>query len=442
MPEPSRYLGPIRLAPGVLRRHACAYLFAAFVSIGLFTYLATLTPYLLEVNLRVPTGEQGVVTGNLQFWQEILMLGLIGFWGAMSDRLGRRPVYVAGFFVLAVAYLLYPTAGSVPELTAYRLVFGIALAALTAMLSAVAADYAHEDSRGKLTGFSFLLNGIGAVLSFVFLSRLPAVFAAQGADPATAGQYAYWTVAGVALLAAVVMLGLRPGRPEQVRERPSVALLLRDGVRAAGNPRIGLSYLGAFAARADMAAISLFLTLWIVQSGTSQGLSPEDAAARSGMVIGLALGASMLCSPLLGIVADRVNRLTLFCGGFLVAAIGYGWVGSLDDILAPAAIPALLCMGIGQSCTVLTSSVLLAQESPPGIRGAVFGLQNFCGAVGILALSAGGGWLYDTIGPQAPIIAIAIANGVVGAAAILLRSRELRAGAGTRLRDGVAVRAD
>ena len=105
MPEPSRYLGPIRLAPGVLRRHACAYLFAAFVSIGLFTYLATLTPYLLQVNLRVPVGEQGVVTGNLQFWQEILMLGLIGFWGAMSDRLGRRPVYLAGFSVLAVAYL-------------------------------------------------------------------------------------------------------------------------------------------------------------------------------------------------------------------------------------------------------------------------------------------------------------------------------------------------
>ncbi len=422
MPERSCYLGPIRLAPGVRRRHACAYLFAAFVSIGLFTYLATLTPYLLEVNLGVPAGQQGVVTGNLQFWQEILMLGLIGFWGAMSDRFGRRPVYVAGFFVLAVAYLLYPTASSVPELTAYRLVFGVALAALTAMLSAVAADYAHEDSRGKLTGFSFLLNGIGAVLSFVFLSRLPAVFAAQGADPAAAGRYAYWTVAGIALLAAVLMFGLRPGRPEQVRDRTSVKLLLRDGVRAARNPRISLSYLGAFAARADMAAISLFLTLWIVQAGTSRGLSPEDAAARSGMVIGLALGASMLCSPLLGIVADRVNRLTLFCGGFLLAAIGYGWVGSLDDILAPAAIPALLLMGIGQSCTVLTSSVLLAQECPAGIRGAVFGLQNFCGAVGILALSAGGGWLYDTIGPQAPIISIAVANGLVGVTAVLLRS--------------------
>ena len=422
MNEPVQRLGPIRLAPGVRRGHVCAYLFAAFVSIGLFTYLATLTPYILAVHLRIPAGSQGVVTGTLQVWQEVVMLGLLGFWGAMSDRLGRRPVYVAGFLVLALAYGLYPMAGSINELTAYRLVFGVALAALTAMLAAVVADYADEDSRGKLTGFSYLLNGIGAVLSFVLLSRLPGVFAAQGADPVQAGRYTYWTVAGIALLAAGVMLGLKPGRPVQVRDRPSVGLLLRDGVLAARNPRISLSYLGAFAARADMAVISLFLTLWIVQAATSSGATPGEAAARAGIVVGMALGASMLCSPVIGIVADRVSRLTLFCYGFLLAALGYGWVGSLDDILAPAAIPALLCLGIGQSCTVLSSSVLLAQECPAGIRGAVFGVQNFCGAIGILALSAGGGWLYDTIGPQAPIMTIAVANGLVCACAFVLRA--------------------
>jgi MFS family permease len=406
-----------------------AYLFAAFVSIGLFTYLATLTPYLLDVNLRVPAGQQGGVSGTLQFWQEIVMLAILGFWGAMSDRFGRRPVYVAGFLLLAVAYVLYPLAGSIGELTGYRLLFGVALAALTSMLSAVAADYAHEDSRGKLTGFSFLLNGVGAVLFFVVLSKLPGVFAARGADPLQAGRFAYWCIAGVALLAGLVMLGLKPGRPDQVRDRPSVTLLLGDGVKAARNPRIALSYLGAFAARADMAVISLFITLWIVQAATASGSSPDEAAARAGMVVGMALAASMLWAPVFGIIADRINRLTLLCIGFLLAAIGYGWVATLDDILSPMAIPALLCLGIGQSSTVLSSSVLLAQEAPAGIRGAVFGLQNFCGAVGILVLSVGGGWLYDAVGPHAPVIAIALANGLVCVSASVVRRRELLAGA-------------
>ncbi|MBL8201061.1 MAG: hypothetical protein JNK40_08835 [Chromatiales bacterium] len=48
---------------------------------------------------------------------------------------------------------------------------------------------------------------------------------------------------------------------------------------------------------------------------------------------------------------------------------------------------------------MLTCFVRLAQEAPVGIRGAVFGLRNFCGAVGILALSAGGAWRYDAVGP-------------------------------------------
>ncbi|MEZ5564640.1 MAG: MFS transporter [Gammaproteobacteria bacterium] len=428
----SHRLGPIRLAPGVRPRHALAYLFAAFISIGLFTYLTTLTPYLLEVNLGLPKDEQGTVSGNLQFWQEILALGVIGWWGAVSDRLGRRPVYVLGFILLALAYVLYPTAESVLELTAYRLVFGLALAALSAMLAAVLADYAHEDSRGKLTGLAFLLNGIGAVLFFVFLTRLPAfyaapnIFSASGADALRAGHYAYWTIACLALLAAIVMLGLKPGPPVAVRKGATVVELLRDGLAAARNPRIAVSYVGAFAARADMAVISLFLALWIVQAATSASASPDEAVGRAGMITGMALVASMIWAPIFGLIADRIDRLTLLCIGFLLAAIGYGWVASLDDILAPAAIPALLCLGIGQSSTILSSSVLLAQEAEADIRGSVFGLQTLFGAVGILALSAGGGVLFDKLGPHAPVVAISAANGLVFLLAVVIRVREVR----------------
>ncbi len=423
-------LGPIKLAPGVLPRHALAYLFAAFISIGLFTYLTTLTPYLLEVNLGLPKDQQGTVSGNLQFWQEIVALAVIGWWGAVSDRVGRRIVYIAGFVLLALAYVLYPTADTVLGLTIYRLVYGLALAALSAVLAAVLADYAHDDSRGLFTGFAFLLNGIGAVLFFVVLTRLPqyysgsTIFSAAGADPLHAGRYAYWTIAGIALLGAVVMLGLKPGVPGAVRKGATLVELLRDGLAAARNRRIAVSYIGAFAARADMAVVSLFLTLWIVQAATGSAATADQAVAKAGMITGLALTASMLWAPVFGLIGDRIDRLTLLCIGYLLAAIGYGWVASLDDILAPAAIPALVCLGIGQSSTILSSSVLLAHEAPAAIRGSVFGLQTLCGAVGILALSAGGGLLYDRIGPHAPIVAVSVANGVVLLIAAVIRLRE------------------
>ncbi|MCE7903126.1 MAG: MFS transporter [Gammaproteobacteria bacterium PRO9] len=385
----------------MLPRHALAYLFAAFISIGLFAYLTTLTPYLLEVNLGLPKNQQGTVSGNLQFWQEIVMLALIGWWGAVSDRVG---------------------------------VYGVALAALSGVLASVLADYAHDDSRGLFTGISLLLNGVGAVLFFMVLTRLPDFyanshwFAARGADSLHAGRYAYWTVAGIALLAACVMLGLKPGPPDAVRKSATLVELLRDGLAAGRKPRIAVSYIGAFAARADMAVINLFITLWIVQAATSTGVTPEQAIAKAGMITGLALAASMLWSPLFGLIADRIDRLTLLCVGYLLAAVGYGWVAALDDILSPAAIPALVCLGIGQSSTILSSSVLLAQEAPGDIRGSIFGLQTLCGAVGILALSAGGGLLFDRLGPHAPIVAVSVANGMVLliAAGIRLRERQSR----------------
>jgi hypothetical protein len=51
-------------------------------------------------------------------------------------------------------------------------------------------------------------------------------------------------------------------------------------------------------------------------------------------------------------------------------------------------------------------------------------MQSFCGAVGILAISWGGGQLFDLVAPGAPFIAVATANACVFAAALMLRARE------------------
>ena len=135
-----------------------------------------------------------------------------------------------------------------------------------------------------------------------------------------------------------------------------------------------------------------------------------EATARAGMVAGLAQLAAV---PVFGIIGDRVDKLTLLILEFLISTVGYSWVASLDDVLSPMALPALFCMGMGLSGAQLGSTVLLAQEAPVQIRGSANGLQSFCGGIGILALSAGGGRLYDAFGPQAPFMAVAIANGAV-----------------------------
>ncbi len=124
------HFGPNRFTPGVSPRHVICFLFAALISIGVFTYLVALTPYVLSVNLGLPESEHGRVIGDLQFWQEIVVITTIGRWGAMSDRLGRRTAYI-GFPADGGCLRIYAFATSLPQLFAYRMVFALAVAATT-----------------------------------------------------------------------------------------------------------------------------------------------------------------------------------------------------------------------------------------------------------------------------------------------------------------------
>lgn len=426
MNNAQKSFGPIGLAPGVVARHVLAFLFASFISIGLFTYFSALTPYVLQVNLGLPEAEHGRVSGTLQFWQEIVLLATIGVWGALSDRIGRRAVYIAGFVLMGVGYALYAFATSIGELLVYRMILGAGIAATAAMLTTIIGDYPVESSRGKLTGFSFFLNGVGSVIFFLGLTKLPLLYENNGADHLWAGRYAYLTVAALSGLAALIMIALKPGRPDVHAPKLPLTQLIRDGLIAGRQPKIALCYASAFAARADMVVITLFITLWAAQSGTMTGMSAPEAAAKGGMVVGVAMAAALVWSPIFGFIGDRFDRVTLLIGAFVLAVLGYGWVGSIDDPTALSAIPALVLLGVGQSSTVLASTLLLGQEAPQEIRGSVFGLQAFFGAVGILAISAGGGQLFDRVGPQSPFAAMAIANGVVLMWAIAVRGLDKR----------------
>jgi MFS family permease len=404
-------LGPVRLMPGVTRGHTLSYLWAAFVSIGIFTYATSLQPYLLEVNIGVPPAERGVVSGNLQFWQEVVALVMVGLFGAWSDRVGRRMVYVIGFLIAALAYAAFPFANDLGQLMIYRLIFAVGIAALSGMLATVLADYPVNADRGKLTGMSFFLNAVGALIFFTVLSRLPQIFQDAGFTEVGAGRASYLTVAAICFVSAIVMLGLKPGRPDQVTKREPLLTLLRQGLAAGRQPRIALAYAASFAARADLVIVALFLSLWVQTAAIADGYSAAEATSKQGALFGIVQGSALLWAPFFGWLADKINRVTLVIIATVLSIAGYGWMGFTPDPAASAAaFGAAAMLGIGQASGILASQVLIGQEAPGPIRGAVIGMVGFFGAIGILLISKVGGFAFDAWRPGAPFIIMAIAN--------------------------------
>jgi MFS family permease len=272
-------LGPVWLQPGVTRRNALTYFYAAFSTIGMLSFMSFMQPYVINENLQIPTAAQGGVTAMLHFSYEFVLLLLIAPVGALSDKLGRRTIYRLGFLWVGVALAIFPLAQNIAQLVIARMFFGVGAAMITAMLATVMADYPQEKSRGKMVAFAGMANGAGAVAMILTLSRLPVWFADMGYSTLMSGRFTYWVAASLCVVTAIIVgRGLQVGKPGLPQERQPIGKLLKEGVQAARqNPRIAVACVAAFVARGDVVMIATYLSLWANQAALAEGLSLEQA---------------------------------------------------------------------------------------------------------------------------------------------------------------------
>ncbi|HEY1075807.1 MAG TPA: MFS transporter, partial [Fontimonas sp.] len=421
-----RFLG-LDLQQGIGRVHLSHFLIASFAAIMLSSFLPQMQAFLFSEFLQLPQERHGRVSGMLNFWQEIVIIAVVAVVGPLSDRWGRKPLMAGGFLLMALGIALHPQASSVAELLAYRCVFAVGVAAVIVIMVTLLADYVADRSRGKAAGYQGVMNGLGAVVAVFLLLRLPALFQKNGSTAIEAGTDTYYLVAGIAAVAGLMMLfGLKSGRPQAaVEARLPFMQGLRAGYSAARDPRIALAYGASFIARGNLAIVGTFLALWGANHGTTElGLERAAALAKAGMLVGMAQGVALLGAPIFGILADKLDRVKALAIALLVSGLGYSSTFFVHDPFGGLMMVSAMLIGLGEVGCIITSGVLISQQSPEHNRGAIIGTFNLSGAVGILVASVAGGWLFDHWREPGPFVVFGLLALAMMVWALLLTRRE------------------
>jgi EmrB/QacA subfamily drug resistance transporter len=187
--------------------------------------------FLITQEFQFARGYSPISTGVrlLPFFATPMIVSPIA--GALSDRIGRRPIMLTGLALQAVGYAWVAARSSLStswvEIVIGLLIAGVGISMAlptvpTAVLSAVT-----EHEMGKASGVNYMAQRFGAVFSIAIAS---AVFAAHGhlGNPAavTAGfRPALWSCVIFAVLAALTALAIT-ARPSKARTDTTAADVL------------------------------------------------------------------------------------------------------------------------------------------------------------------------------------------------------------------------
>ena len=296
--------------------------------------------------------------------------------GALSDRIGRKPVIIGGLLIFALGSLIAAMADSV-----WMLIVGRALQGAGAIASAIMAlvtDLTREQHRMKAMAFI----GASIGMSFSLALVLGPWLAGLG------GLELIFGLTGVLALAGVVVTMTLIPSPPPLPHRDSSAVWSEVLVQAR-NPALWPLNSGIFLLHALMVAVFVAIPLQLQQLGL-------DAGQHSWLYLPVLLIAFVLMVPFIIIAEKKKQMKSVVMTGALIIAASLMLMALASSLWHWVA--ALLLYFWGFNLMEASLPSWLSKVAPAGAKGSAMGIYSSLQFLGAFIGGGAGGWLLSHYG--------------------------------------------
>jgi len=352
--------------------------------LGLFMILPVFSLYATELEGVTPL-LIGIAIGIYGLTQAFLQIPF----GLLSDRIGRKPVIIAGLAIFAVGSVVAAMADSIVMVIVGRAIQGAG--AIAAAIMALAADVTREEQRSKIMATIGISIGFSFVLSMILGPILNQWVGVPGI---------FWITA---LLALIGMALVKFGLPKTVvlrshrdaGARPSdITSLLRDGQLL----RINLSIFTLhFLLTACFVALPLALR-------DDVGLEAVQHPWIYGPVLIIAM---LLMVPFVIIAESKRKMKPVLLAAVAAIAVGLFIMAAMSSSLW-GMVTGLFIFFLAFNVLEATLPSLIAKEAPAEKKGTAMGVYSSAQFLGAFAGGVVGGWVMGQWGPSSVFTVAAV----------------------------------
>ncbi|KAK6463053.1 major facilitator superfamily domain-containing protein [Scheffersomyces coipomensis] len=453
-----------------------AFNFAGFACISIVVFLSSTQPFYLSEVLGLEIDDKiGSIIGTLGFADELTAIVSAPLIGTLVDKInlkgssGTRIIQSSSFIILALSLIGYGALSShvFPDLIFFRCLFALGVTGCMSLVTVLLNELSNSDfsfkkfifwkpayvndsdstendntkRNGKYAALIGVSTGLGAIFAVSNFLTLPVKLVNWYPDLSLKDgiKTSYLILAAYSFISFLILHALLY---DKTKVRISEPLILNDGEDAIdvvipinvpyfqllkqgielskNNPKVQLSYVGAFVARSTTVTTSVFIPLLVYNYYYKQKLCDVteypnkkncyDGYIFAAILTGVAQTVALVSAPLWGYLIDlkRIGTYkTLYVASFIGLIGNYGLclTSSSDSVYDPHTVACFLMVsliGVSQIGIIITSMSLLSNSSEnPNHMGSLSGLYSLSGGLGILIITKIGGIWSDSwiLGP-------------------------------------------